>query len=226
MESLILSNIKYIYLKFYCNFLAFIWWQCDPTQTHSEIKTSISYKHWHATIHLLLFSHTHTQVRLGQYTLTFPDKLWVWMDVYVRHSVCVCVCASPIDRKRGHSVRRSDDWAADTGKKEADRRRNKEWERYRSLPNCQWVISLDHTQTHSYTQSEPLSRSQCFHVAGAVAECVCVHASVYSLWPFNLFDALHSSHTLRHTNTHRVPLCPSVSPQLTRVHFSLSHFMT
>ena len=39
--------------------------------------------------------------------------------------VCVCVCVSPTDRKRGHSAQRSDDWAADTGKKEADRRRNK-----------------------------------------------------------------------------------------------------
>lgn len=49
--------------------------------------------------------------------------------------------------KRGHSVQWSDDWAADTGKKEADRERNKERERCRSLPNCQWVTTVEHTCT-------------------------------------------------------------------------------
>lgn len=90
--------------------------------------------------------HILTQVRLGQHALTFPDELWLWVYLYVPHST-VCACVQRAE-KRGHSMQWSDDWAADTGKKEANRRRKKGRERCRSLPNCQWVIAVEHTHTH------------------------------------------------------------------------------
>ncbi len=167
-----------------------------------------AHTHIHTTIHLLPSSHTHA----GQTWSVYPHipRQTVTMSECVCHCVfvcaCACVCVCPVDKKRGHSVQGSDDWAADTGKKEADRRRNKERERCRSLPNCQWVIALDHTQTHTHThththtQNEPPSNGHYLHVAGAETKYVCV--SVYGLSPLNLFDVRHSSHAHTHEHTH------------------------
>lgn len=83
-----------------------------------------------------------------------------WMTVHVRHSgpsLSLPGCLQWTE-KRGHSVQWSDDWAADTGKKEADRGRNKERERCRSLPNCQWVTTVEHTSrynVHALTHTSP-----------------------------------------------------------------------
>lgn len=78
-----------------------------------------------------------------------------WMTVHVRHSGPTLSLPGCLQwtEKRGHSVQRSDDWAADTGKKEADRGRNKERERCRSLPNCQWVTTVEHTSRYKHAQT-------------------------------------------------------------------------
>lgn len=144
-------------------FRAFIWCKCDHTPDTRSSHSRLPF-----------------QVRRGQCILTFPDKLRLWVTVCVCSvCVCVCVCVSPMDRRRGHSVRGSDDWAADTLEKEADRRRNKEREGCRSLPNCQWVIALGNTQTDTHTCTHTAHTNHCWHVPRAEAECV--SASVYGL---------------------------------------------
>lgn len=113
-------------------------WTCDCTPSRKQKTATFSPSH--------TFSLRST---LGSMALTFRDKL------QLNESLCASLWTHSLSfslqgclqwtEKRGHSVQRSDDWAADTGKKEADRGRNKERERCRSLPNCQWVTTVEHT---------------------------------------------------------------------------------
>lgn len=115
-----------------------------------------------------------------------------WMRVYVRHSG-LTPSPHPLQgclqwtEKRGHSVQWSDDWAADTGKKEADRGRNKERERCRSLPNCHWVTTVEHARTdkrHIHTQSDKMHVYTHTHKHTGVASWMCVLSlyMTFNLW--------------------------------------------
>lgn len=157
---------------------------------------------WLDVVHIYLcnenssaVSHSHTQVRLAQSTLTFPDKLW----------------ECPADRREGSFSAEAEVMTGQLPQKErADRRVNKAGRRCRSLPNCQ----LSHC-TGSHPDSAVFMRR--FGPMAGVCACLCL-CSPLTFEPGWLFSFCSHTHLpiftaviygLKGSGFHTSPIPPS-----------------
>lgn len=107
----------------------------------------------------------------------------------------VCVCVQKPKRERGHSVQRSDDWAADTGKKEADRRRNKERWLTSQLSVSHCFGSHPNTCTHTHSNTEGVTLLVTAYMLPEQSLCLCT--------TFNLWTSLTPFNPARHKDAHK-----------------------